>query len=675
MRPYRTLLETLDPLRGSCDCPDFRRGSLGLCKHLIAVLEDLAGKRRQFRAALAAGAERVPRPRLTWDPVRPLVGEGDWLARLRLVHEGGKPARSVTVQRARKWFARDAEEGSVPKRTFSDDPRRRLTMVEELLPLARVARAGARSNEPAVRALLLEERARLRRIVADRASAGALKRTLRSLERPLYPYQVEGVEHFLAEGTLLLGDDMGLGKTAQAIAACHALWRTRKVRRGLVIVPASLKPQWEREWALFTDAPVDVVEGPPQARAATWSARREGFLLANYEQVLRDLELIMAFEPDIVVLDEAQRIKNWATKTARSVKQLKPSYRLVLTGTPMENRLEELASIMDWVDDHALEPKWRLVPFHSTFADGSTEVIGAQHLDTLRSRLAGSFLRRRRPEVLKQLPPRTDTIVPVELTDAQRAQHDDLRLPIISLIRTAKRRPLRQAEFLRLMMLLTTLRIISNGIGQLEFTEVWPGISKVADPDEALLEGLSTPKLLELREILARIAVEQDRKVVVFSQWRRMLKLAHWAVDGMLSRHGLRGVFFTGKEGAKRRTNNLVDFHDDPATRVLFATDVGGVGLKLQRAATCCVNLELPWNPAVLEQRVGRIYRLGQKRPIDVKAWIRDLHEKRFGTGGGERRAAASRRRDEEPVPSADEHVHENGPRRTTSPRSRNSTN
>ena len=165
-----------------------------------------------------------------------------------------------------------------------------------------------------------------------------------------------------------------------------------------------------------------------------------------------------------------------------------------------------LASIMDWVDDHALEPKWRLVPFHSTFADGSREVIGAQHLDTLRSRLAGSFLRRRRPEVLKQLPPRTDTIVPVELTDAQRAQHDDLWLPIISLIRTAKRRPLRQAEFLRLMMLLTTQRIISNGIGQLEFTEVWPGISKVADPDEALLKGLSTPKLLELREILARIA-------------------------------------------------------------------------------------------------------------------------------------------------------------------------
>lgn len=97
-----------------------------------------------------------------------------------------------------------------------------------------------------------------------------------------------------------------------------------------------------------------------------------------------------------------------------------------------------------------------------------------------------------------------------------------------------------------------------------------------------------------------------------------MLKLAHWAVDGMLSRHGLRGVFFTGKEDAKRRTNNLVDFHDDPATRVLFATDAGGVGLNLQRAATCCVNLELPWNPAVLEQRVGRIYRLGQKRPIDV---------------------------------------------------------
>src|SRR3990167_8109189 len=96
-----------------------------------------------------------------------------------------------------------------------------------------------------------------------------------------------------------------------------------------------------------------------------------------------------------------------------------------------------------------------------------------------------------------------------------------------------------------------------------------------------------------------------------------MLRLADWATREVLGRDA-RAVFFTGAEGQRRRTQNIVEFHDDPACRVLFATDAGGVGLNLQRAASACINVELPWNPAVLEQRIGRIYRLGQTRPIDV---------------------------------------------------------
>src|ERR1019366_2312491 len=128
----------------------------------------------------------------------------------------------------------------------------------------------------------------------------------------------------------------------------------------------------------------------------------------------------------------------------------------------------------------------------------------------------------------------------------------------------------------------------------------------------------ATPKLIELRELIASLAITQKRKVVVFSQWRRMLELAAWSVSDVLAAEGLRTLFFTGQEGIRRRTQNLVDFHDDPKAAVLFLSDAGGVGLNLQRAANACINLELPWNPAVLEQRIGRIPRLGQKRPIDV---------------------------------------------------------
>jgi superfamily II DNA/RNA helicase len=208
--------------------------------------------------------------------------------------------------------------------------------------------------------------------------------------------------------------------------------------------------------------------------------------------------------------------------------------------------------------------------------------------------------------------------VPVAVTEAQAEAHAELDAPIARLLAQARRRPLTPPEFLRLMSLLTTQRIIANGIAQLRFEEMWPNLSRLEHADEATLRELGMPKLGHLREILTQIVVQQNRKAVVFSQWRRMLTLAHWAVRDVLDQEGLRATFFTGQETARRRTHNLVDFHDDPKTRVLFATDAGGVGLNLQRAASCCVNLDLPWNPAVLDQRIGRIYRLGQKRPIDV---------------------------------------------------------
>ena len=269
------------------------------------------------------------------------------------------------------------------------------------------------------------------------------------------------------------------------------------------------------------------------------------------------------------------------------------------------------------MDDRALEPKWRLGPWHSAFADGKREVVGARNLELLRARLAPVLLRRVRAEVLAQLPPRQDTVIPVELTAAQREAHDELYQPIAKLAAIARRRPLTPAEFLRLMSLLATQRVISNGMAQLGFESVWPELRNHV-PTPKLIESLNAPKLVELRELVAGLAVTQKRKIVVFSQWRRMLELAAWAVSDLLSAAGLRALFFTGQEGIRRRTQNLVDFHDDPQAAVLFLSDAGGVGLNLQRAANVCINLELPWNPAVLEQRIGRIHRLGQKRPIDV---------------------------------------------------------
>jgi superfamily II DNA or RNA helicase len=604
VRPYRTRVESLDPPAGNCDCADFPRSSLGLCKHILVILDDLWSRPRAVEAARFDRAE--PRATLAWDPVRPLTGRGCWLERVSWAQ--GSPPDDL-----RRWFRPGKDGIWRVEEAHADRPEKRLALVEALL-----SALGSGGRHPALHAMLLMEQHHLRRRIRDAEGIERLRDGLRTLKQKLYSYQREAVERFLATGRLLLADDMGLGKTAQAIACAHALWHGGRARRGLLVVPAALKPQWLREWQLFTDAPAAIVEGNPEDRRNAFRSCRRGFLIANYEQLIRDLEVMHAWNPDLVVLDEAQRLKNWATKTALFVKKLSPPYRLVLTGTPMENRIDELASIVEWVDDLALEPKWRLVPWHTKPADGKAEVGGARNLDTLRARLEPCMMRRVRKEVLSQLPPRTDTRVPVEMTPEQMARHEDLVPPIVRLIAISKKRPLTRAEFLKLMSLLTAQRIISNGLAQIDFEEVWPQVERIERPTEAILKGLSSPKLLELRELLAQIALEQDRKVVVFSQWRRMLRLAHWAVRDVLADSGLRAVFFTGHEGQKRRTQNIVDLHDDPSVRVLFASDAGGVGLNLQRAASACVNLELPWNPAVLEQRIGRIHRIGQKRPIDV---------------------------------------------------------
>lgn len=629
-RPYVTTLHSVSPFRGSCGCPDFTRSALGLCKHLWTVLEDLTSGPRKVDQALREQANVDLGP-LGWDPIRPRLGPGDPLAQVRWQSDLAGNGRNDT--RVSSLFA--AGRLRVPQ-----DPEARAEVVEALL--GALSSPERQKMQPGLRALLLEERRRIARMRSLEAAQDVDAAT-RGLRRRLYPYQRDGVQAMLHRGRLLLGDDMGLGKTTQAIASAHALFRAKKVKRGLVITPASLKSQWLREWRATTDVPAAVVEGSRADREATYRAHNSGFLVLNYEVLLRDFKAIVALKPEMVVLDEAQRIKNWATKTAAYVKALTPEYRLVLTGTPMENRLDELASLFDWVDDRALEPKWRLAPLHTVWertGEGRGRAVGARHLDTLRERMKGSFLRRVRADVLSQLPPRTDVRVPVELTDRQARAHAELDEPIAQLASRARKRPLSQKEFLRLMSLLTTQRMICNGMAVLEFAEVWPTLDARAPYSERQIGRLASPKLAEFRALIEELVVEQGRKVVIFSQWRRMLQLARWAIDDVLAKAGLRTAFFTGAESQARRTSNVVAFHDEPDLRVMFLTDAGGVGLNLQRAATACINLELPWNPAVLEQRIGRIHRLGQTSPIDVYNLVSEGGiESRIATLVGAKRA------------------------------------
>jgi hypothetical protein len=314
----------------------------------------------------------------------------------------------------------------------------------------------------------------------------------------------------------------------------------------------------------------------PARRAARRLPRPGFFTIVNYEQVLPDAEDINTIlAPDVVVLDEAQRIKNWQTKTARRVKSLRSPYAFVLTGTPVENRIDELYSIVQYLDPELVGPLFR---FNREFyaLDERGRPVDYQNLAELRRRVAPVMLRRRKADVESELPGRTVKTYFVPMAEEQRERYLEYQ-------KMAAR------------MLLACMRMICD-------------TPAILDPTCRV-----SPKLEELERILGDLLEEPDRKVIVFSEWERMLAL----VRELAAEMGVEAAWHTGSVPQERRRAEIVRFKKDPACRLFLSTDSGSVGLNLQ-VASAVVNVDLPWNPARLEQRIARAWRKYQTRSVTV---------------------------------------------------------
>ena len=386
----------------------------------------------------------------------------------------------------------------------------------------------------------------------------------------------------------------------------------------LVVCPASLKSQWRAEIERSCGAPTEIVSGGARDRAGQYRTTRAFFVLINYELLHRDLEGIRSLKPDLIILDEAQRIKNWQTKTSRTLKRLESPFRLALTGTPLENRLAELQSVAEFLDPRALGAPWKLMPTYARL-DEDGKVVGYTDLDHLRRRMGRFLIRRTRPEVLSQLPRRTDNNFWTPITAEQREVHDGLAGQVLRLVnKWRKFKRLSPEDLQRLMMLLTSMRIVCNAYGQHDWKAIEAEVLAARRLSPGLKSRIGSPKLDEFRDVLSDLLETPGQKIVVFSQWRRMLRLADLYVRDVVEAAGARALVFCGGLSLKKREELVKSFNEDPTARVFFSTDAGGVGLNLQHAANCVVNLETPWNPAVLEQRVGRVLRMGQKKSVSV---------------------------------------------------------
>ena len=574
---YDVEIRSLHERLNSCGCMDHRVNGLGTCKHIEGVIARL--QRRAAAASMeggSTGSERVdvfldrretPKPALIWPAGGPARAVRDWLGPFLQPDGSLSPAPAKIAALVAAW-------PSAPPHV-----RRGLRVSGHFGPwIERERRQRARTKS---RATFLAG--------VERGTA-----SFDLVRHPLLPYQREGVLHLAFGERSLLADEMGLGKTVQAIAACELLARRKAIARVLVVCPASLKAEWEEQIARFTDRQAKSVFGPRAQRLAAY-AEPVFFNIVNYEQVLVDAEDINTIlAPDVVILDEAQRIKNWQTKTAHKVKQLRSPYAFVLTGTPLENRIDELYSIVQYLDPELAGPLFR---FNREFyaLDERGRPHGYKNLARLRERVTPVMLRRRKADVESELPGRTVTNYLVPMAAEQKTRYDEYSAQAARIVQIAQRRPLLPKEFERLQMLLACMRMICD-------------TPAILDPACRIC-----PKLEELERILGDLLAEPSCKVIIFSEWERMLQM----VRELATEMGVESAWHTGSVPQQRRRAEINRFKGDPACRLFLSTDSGSVGLNLQ-AANAVINCDLPWNPAKLEQRIARAWRKGQMRGVTV---------------------------------------------------------
>src|SRR5579883_2851388 len=576
---YRVSIRGRGPGGNFCSCPDYATNDLGTCKHIEFALAQLE-KKRCAKAAFARGY----RPAFSELFLR---NDGK-----RSIHFRAGTDCPPTLRQAAAALFDANRDGMLP-----DD---RLDELDAFMAVASKSDHEFRAYDDALDFIAGKRDANRRAAKLDELfPLGSADHELgKLLTVPLYPYQAEGALFAVRAGRVLIGDDMGLGKTVQAIAATEILARHFGVTRVLVICPTSLKYQWQSEFSRFSgrqgEDAARVINGGRAQRQKDY-ALDDFCKITNYEKLQPDLDLIAAWAPDLVIVDEAQRVKNWNTIAARALKRIDSPYAIVLTGTPLENKLEELISIVQFVDQHRLGPTWKLLHAHQVQGENG-RVTGYTGLERIGQTLAPIMIRRRKSEVLKQLPERLDQNLLVPMTEMQMLHHQENADIVAKIVkRWRKTGFLSDKDQRRLTCALQNMRMSCNSTYLL---------------DQETDHGV---KADELAALLDELLADPEAKAVVFSQWTR----THDIVIRRLEARGIGHVSFHGGVPSEKRPALVERFRSDSTCRVFLSTDAGSTGLNLQHASTL-VNMDLPWNPAILEQRIARIHRMGQARPVQV---------------------------------------------------------
>jgi SNF2 family DNA or RNA helicase len=387
-----------------------------------------------------------------------------------------------------------------------------------------------------------------------------------------YPYQLQGIAFLMPRHAALLADEMGLGKTMQSIVALRLLFHAGLIRRALIVCPKALLHNWFRELRLWAkEVPCEVISGDTQARRSSWLVSNCPLKLVNYELLTRDAEFVEQEDItfDVVLLDEAQRIKNRDSRTAQVVRTIRRKRSWALTGTPVENRSEDLINLFAFVNPG--------------------QVPSGTPPKQLPALIGDCLLRRRKEDVLTELPDKIIRDAYVELTAEQRDSYDLVEKEGI-----------------------VRLNAIGDTITVQHVFELIMRLKQICNFDP--MTGASA-KLEQLESDLAEVAAS-GRKALVFSQWIEPLTI----LADRLAELGT--LQFHGRMPAGPRAQILTQFREDPRKHVLFMSyGTGSVGLNLQ-CANYVFLFDRWWNPAVEDQAINRTHRIGQRDPVFVTRFV-----------------------------------------------------
>lgn len=406
-----------------------------------------------------------------------------------------------------------------------------------------------------------------------------------STKLPVRHYQKIGSGFMCVAKNCILGDAPGLGKTLQSICAT----KLKDAKKVLIFCPASAKITWKNEcdkW--IPDTPATMISGGPLARQKLWETDST-FYICNYQLLLRDLKFMKMIDWDFIIADEATDISNPSAKTTKCINSLDAKYKIALTGTPINNRIEDIWSIMNWARPDYLGTYYQFTESYC-MKDKYGSINAYKNLDKLRAKLAPFVLRRLKSEVLDELPPKTYEDIYVEFSNEEFQLYSSIEEEIVGDLKFHKMfnaRNLSQA-----MVKMTRLRQMANSM--------------------ELVNGRNvSSKLNALKELLKIVLSDKNEKTIIFSISREM------ALILMRELEEYNPLLIAGGVSDEDRAKNIDSFNNDDVHRIMIMTSAGSRSLNLQRASSV-IHYDLPWSISAATQREDRAHRMGQKSNVTI---------------------------------------------------------